>query len=668
MFKPLQRINKIQEQGYQLGGGGAGDNGNANCAITAIAASSRGVHLAWGDASGRVFFLERENTVANDDDDDDAETGGEGEDDEENHHHLHLDEEDSFTFSRSNNNNKRQSSTTRGKNAIRKSKSVSRKVAAKFRMPSGQPFTPVHGATCYSSYVDPLSSQDVRPAVTALAFLPETSPSALLLTANEKTPKLWRLVKVPSLATPIRSVNMLGSRQVGPLTHPDRLTSVLKEVRKFNVDHEYNIHSLCVIRDGTQFISADDFTIRLWNVEYEHRGLLVSNENGNQSNSSSSGGDGEGEQTANSSEVINVVHAAPHAPHTLLVGLSGGQVRISDLRCNLKITNSNSSSSMKMNNTDGGGGVSGSDGNSLMLSAHPPNRACDGLYRAVSSATIGCDLSLCGNYVAQRDVSCLHLFDIRKASSSFSSSSSSSSSLLSPPPCLVNRWVLQDHVAKNFRQLYQLGSLFEKVSVRFVGSRIVTGGFGECIITVNALDSTAENVEVRRILCETEPATIEMEMGDFGEANQTTDDEDVARLYRAARLRKGNDRDITTRYSYLSSSNSNNDSPVVSSSSNNWSGIALTAEESYNQHLLHHQHHHLQHDGGGGGGGGQGSVARAASEWRRVTKLCVLPSPSWVGIGNDDRINNNNNNKNGVFYGELLATCGDTVHHISMEI
>lgn len=605
-LRPIRELYRIRPQScYQLGNDG-GSNG-MSIPITAIAASSRGTNLAWGDASGRVFFLERGST------------------------------------------------TTK---------------STKLSVQRGQysSFSPVHGATCYNPYVDPLSSNEVKPAVTALAFLPELSPSTLLITANEKTPILWRLVKVPSLAPPIRSVDMIGSRQVGPLTIPEQPTSVLKEVRKFNVDHEYNIHSLCVIRDGTQFISADEVSVRLWNVEHEHRGLLLYSEQqqNNNSNSDTVGGD--------ASEVINIVHTAPHAPHTLLVGLSGGQVRMSDLRCNLKISSTNTNNSNSSPVGSPYSPPSFSSGGTLQFSAHPPHRTCDGLYRAVASATIGCDLSLCGNYIAQRDVSCLHLFDVRKAgnvSSSFIDNNNSTTP--PPPPCLVNRWVLQDHVAKQFGQLYQLGSLFEKVSVRFVGgSRIVTGGFGECLISVNPLDPCTENVDVTRILCEAQPQNVEVAVGEFGESNLTTSDEDVSRLYREARRAKCKMTSTgllepTTRFGYLSRGSyfNNPDSKKWQLPEDVNAISCFTADE------VHQEQQHL--------------ADTNQEEWRRVTKLCVLPAPSWIGIDDtttssskvdddddeleeDEEVKRSRREAKRRNVGEVLATCGDCVYHVGVPL
>jgi hypothetical protein len=311
---------------------------------------------------------------------------------------------------------------------------------------------------------------------------------------------------------------------------------------------------------------------------------------------------------------INVVSSAPHAPHALLVGMSSGVVRLCDLRCNLRLH---------------------AEKNSVVVGAGR-KRMCDGLYREVTSATLGCDLSLCGNYIAQRDACCMHLFDVRRGASpqSYSVASGGSAAAMAEAAgkSLVNRWVLQDQVARHLGQLYHLRSLFEKVSVRFVGrNRLVTGGFGECVLSANAID-VEETPDVVRIFG-TEPAVVpvaewEASAGAEGEAPpMTTSDEDVARLHREARHTKGLQQQSSTRLSFLSAAMRR----FVGGDDSTLRCVTVDASQEY-QHQQ--PHHDLQ-------------------EWRRVTKLCVIPSTSWV-------------TNSGV--GEVLAACSDSVHHVTMPL
>lgn len=336
---------------------------------------------------------------------------------------------------------------------------------------------PFRRASCtvgYKQFVDPLSSEEVLPQINAVALLPQNGPTVMLLTANAKVPKLWKIVTTSALAPPFRAVDHLGTGGVDPLTHKDDAQGVfIKEFVKYKIDHDHNIHSLCVPPDARHFYSCDELCVRLWSFEHPHNSLDV----------------GKIAEPGDAKESITVASIFPNEPSLLFLGTTAGNIRVCDLRQGLRLV------------------VDPKLGAATLCN---PPRHVDGPFACVTNSILGMDLSPCGRIAAARDFMTVALFDLRKVTSAPSSSGHkerpyqpSPNETLTPNVCmsetsifspLIRRWVLHPFLAPAFEELYQRGTLFEKNSVRFLsdGQHLITGSVGSSVHVLNAMDGSAE--------------------------------------------------------------------------------------------------------------------------------------------------------------------------------
>jgi serine/threonine-protein phosphatase 2A regulatory subunit B len=319
----------------------------------------------------------------------------------------------------------------------------------------------------YAPFVDPLCSVDVSPAINRIAFVPQTGPTLLVLTANDKVPKLWKVTTAQAMAAPFRAVDRLDAKAVGPLTLPSQRATACREVSKYNMDHEYNINGLCVLPSGDQFVTTDDLTVRLWHAEHAHQSMTVCDL-----------------KPADGGDVRETVASAsifPREPSLLFCTTSGGMVRVLDMRQSLRLTVDPDSS--------GSGGAA-------MVFANPP-RAVDGNYNAVCSLLTGCALSPCGRYLAGRDFMSVPLWDVRKVGAAsaaprcgFAPGTPMGAGALSS---FVRRWVLHPQLSGCYDALYESETLFSKFNVAFSSAHHwVTGGFHGAVCMGDVADAEAD--------------------------------------------------------------------------------------------------------------------------------------------------------------------------------
>ncbi|EPY31197.1 protein phosphatase 2 (formerly 2A), regulatory subunit B [Angomonas deanei] len=303
----------------------------------------------------------------------------------------------------------------------------------------------------YSSVIDPLNNVEVTPNIAALAFLPHTSPSPLLLTANEKVPKLYKVLpSVRKSVDPVRMVDQLEADGTGPLTSPSRDSTVaMKMISRFALNHEYSINSLCPLTDSEQFVSADDLTVQLWCTEYPEISLETYNIR--------PPGD------EDPKEIIRTVKNFPHEPFLLFVVTSAGNVRVIDMRQNLKWF---------------------SQSGSLFSN---PSRDADGTFGHVTNSLSDCALSPCGRYIAGRDFMTVCLWDVRGATGGAPSMSPSSpihrkdttgTNTVTP----LRQWELHPHLRQDMEKFYQSDLLFERFDLVFMNrNSVCTGGFNSSL-------------------------------------------------------------------------------------------------------------------------------------------------------------------------------------------
>ncbi|ORC90523.1 protein phosphatase 2A regulatory subunit [Trypanosoma theileri] len=387
--------------------------------ISALATSTSGEHVAIGDRCGRVFVMRRGEQMEHEHDDDDV-----------NNDNDHI---------------KRES-----KNSRRVDNSTVR---------VHEPYNFAVGRQAYTSVIDPLNSVEVTPSIQALCFLPEAGPTTYVLTANEKMPKLYKVVQVRESPAPFFAVDRLGEKTVGSLTlNPLRgtTTCAMKQVSRYALNHEYNINSLCPLADSAQFFSADELTVKLWCVEYPDTSIETYSL--------------KPPLEEDAQEVICGIRTFQHEPFLLFVLTTSGNVRIVDTRQTLKWLYQ---TPLVFRNT-----LSEED-------------------IVISSSLSDCALSPCGRYIAGRDMMSVCLWDIRRTTP-YSQTRGLTPSMVGHDDeyDVVRRWELYPHLRQDIEQYFQ-GEILEQFNVRFLNTHeMCTGGFAGTLYTLDTLKENDSTIEL----------------------------------------------------------------------------------------------------------------------------------------------------------------------------
>ncbi|KAG8346390.1 putative protein phosphatase 2A regulatory subunit [Trypanosoma vivax] len=324
-----------------------------------------------------------------------------------------------------------------------------------------QPYGFVVGRQAYSSVIDPLNSVEVTPNIQAVCFLPQMGPTTFLLAANEKLPRLYKVMQVQESPSPFSAVDHIGQERPLKLTlrPPNGTTrTVMKQVARYALSHEYNINSISPRADDSQFFSADDLTVKLWCVEYPDTSI--------ETYSLKPTFDEEAHET------ISCIQSFPHEPFLLFVVSLCGAVRIVDTRQSLKWLHQ---APLTLRSTI-------YEDNAIM-----------------ASTILECALSPCGMYVVGREAASMCLWDVRRAAARGSHASRSGhvvsgslSSCTHDEECdVVQRWEVHPHVRREMEQFFHTNTL-ERISVRFLNRReVCTGGFSNSLHVVDIHDSSS---------------------------------------------------------------------------------------------------------------------------------------------------------------------------------
>lgn len=298
------------------------------------------------------------------------------------------------------------------------------------------------GKQCYTPVIDPLNSVEVTPLVSSVAFLPQYGPTTYLIASNEKVPKLYKIMAVRDTPQPPKAVSLIGTKMVGPLTSPQRTsTTAMKQVHHYAMDHEYNIHSVCPVSDGSQFYSVDDLAVRLWCVDHPLSSIEVFSLKARQL------------QDGEPRELIRKGFLFDNEPGLFFMTTSCGAVRVVDARESLRWV----------------------DRDPLIFHC-PPRLVEDGPFAELTNNISSCALSPCGRYLCARDFMSATLWDIRKSSAD-----------------VVGRWEVHSHLRPHLDALYQSELLLERFDVKFISSsHIATGSFSN---TLCLIDSQADVVK-----------------------------------------------------------------------------------------------------------------------------------------------------------------------------
>ena len=116
-----------------------------------------------------------------------------------------------------------------------------------------------------------MKSLEIEEKINKIRFLHETRDSNYLLSANDKTIKLWRVFKQESKVTNYKKVKGLNI----PTISKGQTEFRSKAKKVFANAHAYHINSISPNSDGETFISSDDLRINLWNLEITNQSFNI---------------------------------------------------------------------------------------------------------------------------------------------------------------------------------------------------------------------------------------------------------------------------------------------------------------------------------------------------------------------------------------------------------
>ncbi|KAG5495029.1 hypothetical protein JKF63_02081 [Porcisia hertigi] len=326
----------------------------------------------------------------------------------------------------------------------------------------------------YVPVIDTLNSVEVSPTVMALSFLPQSGPTTYLLAANEKVPKLYKVMHVRESANCFRAVDKIGTKTIGPLTASTRMSAAaMKLVSSYAMSHEYGINSICPIAYSDQFATADDATVLLWCTEYPDTSIETY--------------DLRTLYTDVPEETIRSLRNFPHEPFLFFIATSGGSVRVVDTRQTLRWADQ-----------------------AAQVFVNPP-REEDEPFSTVTNSISDCALSPSGRYIAGRDFMSVCLWDIRMAGSGGVRNAPASprgqaltarGGDRSLECSIVQRWALHPHLRDDLDTLYQSNLLFDRFDVQFLSSRqVCTGGFNNTLYTMDVESTSTDTAsDIRTFL------------------------------------------------------------------------------------------------------------------------------------------------------------------------
>lgn len=149
----------------------------------------------------------------------------------------------------------------------------------------------------HDSEFDFLTSTEIEEKINQIKWFPYESATQHLLTANDKTIKLFKMWEK----------ELDGNFNV-----------VTKPKKVFEGAHAYNINSISFNSDGETFISTDDLRINLWNVGNNHEAFGIV--------------DIKPENMEELTEVITCSDFHPHSCNVIIYSTSKGIIRMGDLR------------------------------------------------------------------------------------------------------------------------------------------------------------------------------------------------------------------------------------------------------------------------------------------------------------------------------------------------
>ena len=174
---------------------------------------------------------------------------------------------------------------------------------------------------------DFLQSVDIEEKINCIEWINQPDENPMILSANDKTVKLWKLsqkVIKRSEKFPSRAGMTLGNLKMPKLKTIEQTTCPSLK-RTFPNLHGYHIHTVSLCANHTNFISADDLSVFLWDLEHmksTHAFINIKPPSLNEL-----------------TEVVTTACFSPAIDYNFAVGTSKGNLKLFDTRESARFAN-----------------------------------------------------------------------------------------------------------------------------------------------------------------------------------------------------------------------------------------------------------------------------------------------------------------------------------------
>ncbi|GBL48725.1 protein_phosphatase_PP2A_regulatory_subunit_B [Candidozyma auris] len=297
---------------------------------------------------------------------------------------------------------------------------------------------------------DYLKSLEVEEKINKIQWLRSSNNSLYLLSTNDKTIKLWKIMERQVRLVSENNLNGMdhlpsGKINVADLKLPrmtfhDKLISAQPK-KIYSNAHAYHINSISVNSDQETYLSSDDLRINLWNLDISDQSFNIVDI-----------------KPTNMEELTEVITSAEFHPqhcNLFMYSSSKGTIKLSDMRCN-----------------------SLCDSHAKIFEEYL-DPASHNFFTEITSSISDVKFSHDGRYIVSRDYMTVKLWDL---------------AMERKPVATIN---VHEHLRDRLCDTYENDAIFDKFEVQFGGDNrsVMTGSYNNnFMIYPNAVGSSSQTL------------------------------------------------------------------------------------------------------------------------------------------------------------------------------
>ncbi|KAG7665489.1 CDC55 [[Candida] subhashii] len=298
---------------------------------------------------------------------------------------------------------------------------------------------------------DYLKSLEIEEKINKIKWLRSSNDSLYLLSTNDKTIKLWKIMEKQIKLVSENNLNGLnhlpstGSFDVSSLKLPqlqlhDKLIAAQPK-KIYSNAHAYHINSISVNSDQETFLSSDDLRINLWNLGIADQSFNIVDI-----------------KPTNMEELTEVITSAEFHPshcNLFMYSSSKGTIKLADMRSN-----------------------SLCDSHAKIFEEYL-DPSSHNFFTEITSSISDVRFSYDGRYIASRDYMTVKIWDL---------------AMENKPVKTIN---VHEHLRERLCDTYENDAIFDKFEVQFSGDNksVMTGSYNNnFMIYPNAISSSSNSI------------------------------------------------------------------------------------------------------------------------------------------------------------------------------